>query len=210
MTAVSNPNNRPPRAATIVLFNKVPFSFMPAPAVQTWNANCLRPAKSSPQVITEQTSIHWTEARRTGEYEIRRSNGPPERLEGKSCDSRLWRRSHLLAEGRGVGPYGERLQARSWSIPSTLGTRPPGLRPWRHFLRRLLVEAGGRCRRETRSRASQEGWRVGSGNVGAHQPDNGGMGRADSVIRNKNRVAFKYAARNDPLFAAELWLAETV
>src|SRR5579862_2002030 len=31
MTAVSNPNSRPPRAATTVLFNKTAFNFMPSP-----------------------------------------------------------------------------------------------------------------------------------------------------------------------------------
>ncbi len=34
MTAVSNPNRRPPSAATIVLFSKVAFSFMRTPAVR--------------------------------------------------------------------------------------------------------------------------------------------------------------------------------
>src|ERR1700722_9664139 len=34
MTAVSNPNSRPPKAATTVLFNKTEFNFMPSPGVR--------------------------------------------------------------------------------------------------------------------------------------------------------------------------------
>src|SRR5580700_1442191 len=34
MTAVSNPNSRPPKAATTVLFNKTAFNFMPSPDVR--------------------------------------------------------------------------------------------------------------------------------------------------------------------------------
>src|SRR6202035_5610466 len=34
MTAVSNPNSKPPKAATTVLFNKTAFNFMPSPDVR--------------------------------------------------------------------------------------------------------------------------------------------------------------------------------
>ena len=44
---------------------------------------------------------------------------------------------------------------------------------------------------------SAESWSVGFGNVGSHQFDDGGVGRADSFLRNKDRAALKYAHRDD-------------
>src|SRR5277367_1274872 len=48
MTAVSKPNNRPPKAATPVLFNNTAFNFMPSPGVRFWFQGHLLRRSSNP------------------------------------------------------------------------------------------------------------------------------------------------------------------
>src|SRR4029077_3822100 len=51
ITAVSNPNSRPPKAATTVLFNNTEFSFMRSPAGQLFFQGLWLQQSSNPELL---------------------------------------------------------------------------------------------------------------------------------------------------------------
>src|SRR6266446_5121888 len=138
-----------------------------------------RPTESSPQVITEQTSIHWTEYQGPGEY----GSG------GKMDRSGAAKIKAVILD------YGEVLSypppADEWNRMASVFHMDPGrFRPlWdRH---RLAYDRG--------DLSLEAYW--------ARLADDAGVAEADAVLQYKDWVAFQYAGEHDPVCAATVCMA---